>query len=492
MQSLNELKDVILFKLSYSNDVMTRDFTCLNNIKASIIWIENIVDACKINRSVLEPLMETKDSIKGDKADVINIIKLKFEYILDTKIETDLDAVIKWLLCGYCALIIDKQKEIILLNAQNWKTRAISEPPTSPVFKGPREGFVEDICVNLMLIRKRLMTPDLVVESFNEGQYSNSKTCLIYIKSIASDKIIKKVREKLQKINIDGIINSFYIEQYLEDRAYSLFKQIGSTEKPDVFESKLLEGRVGILVNGSPIALTIPYLLLEDIQSNNDYYFSRGLRVTFLRYLRLIGALFAIYLPGIYVAIQIYHYKILPLKFLITISNSSQGIPFTPIVEILFVIVLFEALYEASLRMPRYIGLALSVVGALILGETAVNAGLVSSPTVMIVAMTGVLLYTVPEQESQLSMLRIIATLEGGIIGIYGILLSIVFTIIYLTNFDSYGTPYFAPASPHIKKDQKDALRRVDIQHMITRPKSIPNKNPIRIKMENEDEGTDN
>ena len=281
--------------------------------------------------------------------------------------------------------------------------------------------------------------------------------------------------QKLKQIKIDGIIDSYYIEQLLEEKNESLFKQIGNTEKPDIVAGKMLEGRIAIVVDGSPMVLTLPFVLLEDLQSADDYY-TRSYKAILMRYIRFFGVLVAVLLPGIYVAIQLYHYRVIPFKFLVTIVNATKGLPMTPFVEILFVIILFEILYEASLRMPRYLGMVLSIVGALILGDTAVKAGLISSPSVMIVSLSGITFYTVPEQNVQLAILRIFFTLVGGIMGLLGIVAGGLFVASQLCDMDSYGAPYLAPFAPFIKEDQKDFLIKENISKMKTLPKSIPNK----------------
>ena len=221
--------------------------------------------------------------------------------------------------------------------------------------------------------------------------------------------------------------------------------------------------------------LTVPFVLLEDLQSADDYY-SRSYRAVIMRIIRFIGVLIAVLLPGTYVAVQVYHYRVIPLKFLVTIVNSTQGLPMTPLVETIFVIILFEILYEASLRMPRYLGMALSIVGALILGDTAVKAGLISPPSVMIVALSGITFYTVPEQSIQLTVLRIFFTLVGGTMGFFGIISGIFFIVTLMCDMDSYGAPYLAPYAPYIKEDQKDFLFKQNVVGMKTLPRSIPNE----------------
>ena len=475
-QILDELKK----RFHNSTDLKVREFVSLQKFDTILFFFDNIVDVKRLDKEVIEQLMQNYDV--DENTDICKFAVENCLTVGQSEIVDNFDDVITKLLNGFCALYFDKSGKFVVLDVKNFQSRSIAEPPTSAVLKGPREGFNESIATNIMLLRKRLKNNDLVVNQMPVGKYSQTQVAIVYIDSIASPDIVKKVEQKIKAIDIDGIVDSFYIEKALEERSYSLFQQVGSTEKPDVVMAKILEGRVAIVVDGSPMVLTVPYLLIEDLQNSNDYYFARAPRVTFLRFLRMFGILIAIYLPGIYVAVQVFHYKVLPYKFLVTITNSTLGIPFTPLIEILFIILLFEGLTEASLRMPSYLGLALSIVGALILGDTAVNAGLVSSPAVMIVALTGVLLFTVPDQEAQLSILRLIFTLIGGILGLYGIVCASVFLFAYLSNLDSYGTPFLAPYAPNIKEDKKDGFRRYDLRAMKYRPKSIPNQNKIRQK----------
>ena len=357
--------------------------------------------------------------------------------------------------------------------------RNITEPPTSAVLQGPREGFVESVDDNLGLIKKRLMTHDLKQVNLKIGKYTKTKVSIIYLNSIADDNIVKKIIEKLKGINIDGILDSYYLVEFLEERPNSIFKQVGQTEKPDVLVSKLLEGRVAILCEGSPIALTLPFLLIEDLHSPDDYY-QKNFRVSFVRIVRLVGVFVAVLLPGFYLAIELYHYKIIPLNLLVTLSNATANLPFGPLLEMLFIIILFEILYEANSRMPRSLGNALSIVGALILGDTAVKAGLISPPAVMIVALIGITIYTVSNQAGQLSLLRLGFTLAGAMLSLYGIVLFGVFLVFYLTNFNSYGAPYLAPFAPNIPSDKKDAIFKDNLPNMKKRPLAIPNKNRVR------------
>ncbi len=465
-------------KFCETADLVVKEMTTKNGENVAIIFLDNVVDQLLLSNSVIAPLQELNLESGGDIASIAKEKIISFSQVEEAE---NFEKMIENILNGFCAVMFESSEIILVVQCVKWVVRTPMEPPTSAVVKGPREGFVEDIVSNLTLIRKRLKTPNLKVENLKIGRETNSEVRVLYLTDVADKSIVEEILNKLKKIDIDGIVDSNYLAEFLQAGKHCLFRQVGTTEKPDIATAKLLEGRIVILVDGSPIALTVPFVLLEDVQASNDYY-TTPMRATFLRYLRLCAGLLAILLPGIYVAVLCHHIKVIPIKILITITNSIQGIPLSPLLEMLFIIFLFETLYEASLRMPRYLGLALSVVGALILGETAVSAGLISTPAVLIVAITGVMSYTLPELTNQISLLRLIFTILGGFLGLFGVILGAIFLVGYLANMDSYGAPYLSPFAPHIKEDLKDGLNRAHVSKMKTRPKTIKNTNKRRQK----------
>ena len=299
------------------------------------------------------------------------------------------------------------------------------------------------------------------------------------IDGITDPSLVKKVKEKLKSVKIDGVPDSSYLSKILNERKNSLFKQVGSTERPDVLIERMLEGRIGILVDGSPFALTLPYLLIEDFQTAEDYYISHY-RANLVRALRVLAIFFSVFLPGLFVAAQLFHLQLIPLNFLLTIVNSIKGIPLSPSLEMFFLLLIFEILNETSIRMPKYVGMALAVVGALVLGETAVNAGLVSTPAVLIMAMSGISIYTVPELTETTSLLRFIVLLIAGSVGGYGIVLIEAFLTCYLCATENYGVPYVAPYSPLILNDLQDGIYMSDVTSMPFRPQALNAKNKRR------------
>lgn len=477
-KSLSKTSSELFSRLNENVDVIKRGGLCAGK-KFEIIYVQEIVDLKQISQYALEPLFNVK-KIKGPFIEYIrkNVVAIAGIEQLDT-----IEMCEKSILEGNAVLIFEGYKTALKLSVADVETRSISEPPTSAVIYGPREGFVESLRVNTILVRKRLPTSSLKIDKMQVGYYTKTKMSIMYLKDIADPKVVQRVKRKLSEIQIDGIVDSHYLVNYIEEEKNTIFKQVGKSEKPDVVVAKMLEGRVAIFVDGSPIVLTIPFMLIEDLQNSDDYY-QGSFRITFIRTIRFFGVIVSVLLPGIYVAVQIYHYKIVPIKFLITLMNSIQGLPFPPFLEMLFVIILFEILYEASLRMPKYLGMALSIVGALILGDTAVKAGLISPPAVMIVAVSGIAFYTIPDESSQLSLLRLIFTMIGGTFGIYGLVIAVMLVVCNLNAKNSYGTPYLAPYAPRIKDDLGDALLKKDVMGRDTRPKSIPSQKKKRTGSE--------
>ncbi len=465
-ENVNSLKTII-----DSDDLCFHYFEA-NSLPAVAVFLESLTDKISISKQVLEPFktMPLTSSFE-DALNAINSPELeKILSVNDTA---------KKVCEGDCIIFIETFNKAINVKCKKPTTRAVSEPPTSSVLKGPREGFVENMQINMALIRQRLKSTDLCLKKYTVGKYSNTTVGIVYLSTIANEDIVNALEQKIKKINVDGIIDSSYIIKCISDRKTTLFRQVGTTEKPDILTAKLLEGRIAIMVDGSPIVLTVPFLFVEDFQSSEDYYVN-SYRANLSRTLRVFAVIFAIILPSFFVAAQLFHLQIIPLNFLLTIVGSIKGIPLSPSVEMFFTLFIFEILNEASIRMPRYVGIAMSVVGALVLGETAVNAGIVSTPTIMIMALSGICIYTVPDMTETLSVLRILFLIIAGSFGGFGIVLFGCALITYLSDFDSFGVPYLAPYSPIIKNDLQDALTTSFYAEMKKRPSSFKPKNVIR------------
>ena len=451
------------------------------NYQAEIVYNPDLTDAELLSRLIAE--FDTKKADGIDKQISASDIVESVVAVAEIKIESEIGVCRDAVLSGDAVMEVESVSELIVCNLRKWDKRAVTEPPTATVMRGPREGFIEDIKTNLSLIQRRVKSPDLAIEKLTVGRYSKTTIALVYVSSIVDKRIVKRLKERISAIDTDAIIDSHYIQPHLEMRPYSIFHQTGVSEKPDVITAKIMEGRVAVVVDGSPMVLTVPFMVVEDFQSGEDYY-ERSSLATFLRIIRFISLFFSVLLPGLYVALQQHHYSIIPLRFLLTVMTAVNGIPLSPVTEIIFVILLFEIIREASVRMPRAVGMAMSIVGALVLGDTAVKAGIISSPAVMITALSSIALYTAPNQEGTLTILRVIFTFLGGYGGLYLLIVGVCYLVMYLTTLSGFGSAYTAPFAPIIMDDQKDGLYRASLLRMEKRPKSIKNCNKIRRKGE--------
>lgn len=478
-------------KILLDSDIILNNFKehkkTKNNENKTLNKNNNLKENLENEKNEKKKAENDKDKKEETEGTFPDFIAKEILYSSELNLSSDLNEIIKKLTRGEKILLIENEISAILINTKKLEKRAIVEPPNNNVIRGPREGFIEDINTNINLIKKRLVTTDLKVETLEIGRYTKSKVAICYLTKIANKTIVKKIKKRLGEIDIDGILDSYYLQDFLEEKPNSIFKQIGFTEKPDIVVAKMLEGRVGIVVDGSPVVLTIPFLLIEDLQSSEDYYTENN-KVTFIRILRIIGVIISIILPGLYISLQLYHYKALPLKFLVTIINSSQNIPMPPAIEVLFAFFMFEILYEASVRTPKSLGSSFNIIGALILGDTAIKSNLASAPTIMIVALSSIAIYLIPESTNVVRLLRFAITLMGAILGILGICIGLIFVIGYLCDFDSYGADYLSPMAPYMKNDFKDFFVKGNIKKMKKRPDAFTQKNVTRQVERNDDE----
>ncbi len=474
MQNYQDEREYIKQAFGSDTDMQCIDFEWAGR-SACVMFLDGMIDKETLEDNILLRL-------KMDNSPTPPTIeRLQALTVYTTPIAelTDREQAVLGLAGGDILLLVDGAKSIFVYSEKSYAVRSISEPPVASVLRGPREGFVEDMKVNLTMIRRRLATPKLRTKMLNVGKYSRTKISLIYIDGIADKQIVDKVGERISKIDIDGIVESSYIARFLESNPSSIFSQVGNTEKPDILTAKLLEGRVGIVVDGSPAVLTVPFLLFESFQASEDYYV-KSYRASLVRMARLFAMLCAVLLPSVYVALQQFQYQYLPYKFLLSIAQSSYSLPFTPPLEMLFVLLVFEVLSEASIRMPKHVGTALSVVGAIVLGQSAVEAGILSSQTVFVMAISTIGMYCVPDQTNTASVLRIVGVAVSGVLGMLGIVLGGIALAVYLAHLGGWGSCYLSPYAPMLWHDLQDGVLKEELPDIEERPFSIPTTNRIR------------
>ncbi|MBQ8428441.1 MAG: spore germination protein, partial [Clostridia bacterium] len=478
-----------------AKDVLTFPFVSADGIECAIVYTDGMVNKGLLGDLIARPLSQLnvkkeseRDQIesssaknKGGRVEINeNAIKqhLLFPEVKDVKTMQD---VTKEVLDGNALLLVDGLKKGIVVGAKMLPVRAVTEPPSDVAIKGPREGFIEDFKTNVTLLRKRLKSPDLRIETLRLGKRSDTWVSVCYLEGICDKQLRQAVLEKLKSIDVDILPDSSYVTALIAPRKHSVFRSVGTTEKPDVLAAKLSEGRIGVLVDGSPIALTLPFSITEDFQSSEDYFVSPFM-ATIFRTIRIIAVMVALFLPAFYVTTQLFKMQLLPLGLMLTIAKSVQELPFSPSMEMFVVLLIFEILKEASIRMPKYVGMSLSVVGALVLGEAAVSAGFLSTPTIIVVALSGICLYTVPNFVETGSVLRWFYLIVAGSFGPFGLVLAAAFTLYYLISADSFGMPPLAPFSPLVVHDLRDSIPKYAIRSLKTRPKIYRSKNKTRLR----------
>lgn len=394
---------------------------------------------------------------------------------------SDFDSILTAIMGGDVVVLLDGHKDGLMIGMKGWKDRGVQEPSAQTVIRGPKEGFTESIRTNTALIRRRIKDSNLWLENRVIGRITKTDVSIMYIKGIVDDKVVDEVRERLDRIDIDGILETGYIEDLIQDETYTPFPTIYNTERPDVVAAGLLEGRVAILVDGTPFVLLAPALFGQFLQAAEDYYqrWDIGNLIRILRYIALAISLIA---PSFYIAVTTFHQEMLPTALLISLAAQREGVPFPAFLEALIMELTFEILREAGVRMPRAIGQAVSIVGALVIGQSAVEAGIVSAAMVIVVAITAISSFVIPSFNMAISIRILRFALMGlaASFGLFGITLGLIAIVLHLTSLRSFGIPYMTPFGPFIPSDQKDMIFRVPIWGMFSRPRLLSKKNLIR------------
>lgn len=459
-----------------SSDIIIRKFTLdASEIEVGLVYLDCLTDKHVINQDIMQQLMyRTYSRYKLTKNNAFEYVK---EYLLtigEIEFSSEVETILDSILSGNTALFIDGSEQAILTSTKGWAMRSPTEPTVEAVVRGPREGFTETLMVNLGLIRRRLKDPDLIVKMLNIGRRTKTSVAVLYVSDLANPKIISELCQRLNSIDIDGILESGYIEQLIQDSTATPFPQIHSTERPDKIVANLLEGRAAIIVDGTPIALIVPSVWTQFFHSPEDYY-ERFQIASFIRLIRLLSMSFSLILPSIYIAFSSFHPEMLPTTLALAISAARAGVPFSPFLETLLMEIMVEIVREASVRLPGPIGPTIGIVGGLVIGEAAVRAGIVSPLTVVIIAITAISSFTSPSYSSAIALrlLRFPFMILAATFGFYGIAIGIILLGIHLTSLESFGVPYLAPYTPFYLEGQRDAIIRFPWNLLLRRPPEL-------------------
>jgi len=432
-------------------------------IPAVLFFFDNLIDSHHLDDNIVSPLtLDIYSSGLNTGSEIIE--QLEAGNVItrgEVKIRSSMNTLLDGVLSGDVGLLIDGIDAAYVISTKGYEYRSVAESDVEPVVRGPREAFIEVMSTNIGLIRRRIHNPSLVFELLLIGKVSKTKVCVAYIKGICPDTLLEEVLSRLGRIDIDGILESNYLEELIQDHPYSIFPQVRNTERPDVVAASLLEGRIAIIIDNTPVALIVPGEFCSLMQSAEDYYnrytFSSAIRL--LRYF-VFGT--SILLPAFYIAVVNFHQDMIPTRLLQTIISARVQVPFPASIEAFIMIISFEILHEAGIRLPRPIGQAVSIVGALVIGEAAVMANLVSPLMVIIVALTAITKFCIPQYNITLSirLARIMVMVVASILGLYGVMVSILFLMLHLFSMESFGKPYMSPISPLRVSDIKNTIIR--------------------------------
>ncbi len=430
----------------------------LNGMNAAVITIDNMVNKDDLAFSVIKPLFE--HDFPGTAAEAYDEIKYKVLYTADMiEISTYEDLEAK-MMSGFAVIALDNCDKMLAVGLQGYKSRGISEPNSDVVQRGSKEGFVEPLRVNMSMMRRRMKTPNLKFETMTLGKVSRTEIALCYLTDTVSPDILKQLKKRLHQINLDTVLTTGYLVPFLEEKNdFSFFSGVGVSERPDTVCGKLTEGRIAILVDGVSSAIIVPFLFVEYFQTLDDYS-NRAYFATLTRWLKYCAFFVSMLLPGFYVALGTFNPEMFPTLMLNKIAGSISATPLSLMTEVLIIQLVYEAMREAGLRMPQPLGYAVSIVGGLVVGDTAVNAGLIGAPTLMVIAITAICSYVIPNLYAPSAILRIIFTLAGGILGIWGAAIVLCVVLVNLCGKNSFGVPYTSPVTPFSVAAMRDVIIR--------------------------------
>lgn len=485
---LVENVDLLKERVGGSDDVVFRNFK-INNVcelNATLVFVDGLVNKDQLQRDLMGSLMifarQTCRAEWSTGAHGYDAIKNHLLTLIELKDVTTIRQCVEAVAAADALLFIDGSKKALVLGAKSWEHRGISEPGTEQVVRGPRDGFNELFKSNVALVRRRIKSPYLRVKYARIGRRTQTDMAIMYEENIVNPSIVKEVYRRLSLIDVDAILDSGYIEQYIEDNPYSPFPQVQFTERPDRVAAALLEGRVALLVDGTPFALLVPAVLSNFLPSPEDHY-ERWILTSATRLVRTLSIIIAVLLPALYVAIVTFHQEMIPTRLAIAIASSREGVPFPAVVEALLMEITFELLREGTIRVPGTIGSTIGIVGGIIIGQAAVSAGLVSPLMVIIVALTAIGSFAVPAFNVGLSLrlLRFPLIALAGIFGLYGVFSGIILIMLHVVNLRSFGVPYLAPVAPSNLSGMLDTVIRGPLWALNRRPKMFRPRQEKRI-----------
>lgn len=455
--SLCENTDYIKASFGKSFDLMIRDVIIGGN-KACFALCDGMCDMMFISEGVIKPILFAKD-LPGDAQQQMDYIQSSLVTDVELNEVYSLNKVIEKLTAGFVIVFIEGAQKAVALGVQGFKSRGIDEPSLETQERGSRESLTENFKTNVGMLRRRLKTPDAQFEMLCLGNSSNTNVYLCYMNGRVDEAILSQVKKRLKNIELDTVLESGYLQPFLDYDGLSFFSGVGVTERPDTLCAKIAEGRIGIIVDGTPFALIVPYLFIENFHTIDDYA-NRPYYTTFMRLLKLIAFVISVFLPGIYVAVTKFHQEMLPTSVLYDMLSAHAKTPFPIMFEALIIHFIYEIMREAGLRLPKSVGHAVSIVGGLVIGEAAVSAGLIAPPMLILVALTALSSFVIPQLYQPISLLRLIFIIVGGAMGLFGIMICAGLLTVNMCAISPYGIPYLSPLTPFELAAVRDTFYR--------------------------------
>ena len=461
--------DVRLVKNITDNMVNIRDYlhntadlvtneVMVCGLHVQLLTFEGMVNSQNMSHLLITPLTELK-MINPTPDALLDWVRNQAVLAPEQHEDFTLGDLYRHLMSGFVGLLIDGVDRCVILGIQGFASRSVSEPDSEVNVRGSKEGFVEPIRVNVALMRRRVKSSRLVFEYLSAGSTSKTDIVVSYMADMVSQDVLREVKSRISQLDLDVVLDSGYLQPFLDSDIGSLFSNVGVTERPDTACAKVAEGRVVVLVDGTPFALVVPYLFAEHFQTLDDYA-HRPYYAAFVRLMKYAAFFFTILLPGMYVAIASFHPELLPETLLLNVAASEATTPFPLMIEAIIIHFIYEIMREAGLRLPRPIGHAVGIVGGLVIGDAAVTAGLIGAPMVMIVALTAISSFVVPSLYEPVTVLRFTFIVIGGLTGLYGITVGLCAVFVNLCALSAYGIPATSPATPVRLYDWRDVFFR--------------------------------
>ncbi|MFD6441778.1 spore germination protein [Peribacillus sp. NPDC060186] len=463
-------------------ELIIRKFPLKTGQEAALVYMDGLVDKATINKEILRPLLFYELNEKNFWESAVSIGQIK-----QTQKWSEIEQA---LLNGKSVLFVEGQLTVMQIETQGWPERQIQEPVMEVSLKGSHQGFTETASQSIALIRRYIPSRELKVMEFTVGERAPSKLSMLYLGDVANEDIVKEMECRIQSIKVDTILNTGALEELIEDKWCTPFPQLSITERPDTVAHQILKGGIAIVVDRSPGVLIGPMTFPTFFKTVDDYSV-RSLVASFVRFLRFICFFVGIFTPALYIAMISFHYEVIPLKLLLKIGESREQIPFPPLLEALLMELVLEMLREAAIRLPGPVGQTIGVVGGIVIGQAAVQAGIVSNIMVIVVSITAIASFIIPDLEMSggIRLIRFPMMIIASLFGMMGIITGMSVIVIHLLSLVSLGVPYFSPISPLHMSEMKDTFLRFPIQMLKKRPFSVRPKQLKRQGTSRESEG---